>query len=76
MDCENLEFKFLNCMKKMGKADDKCKNEFDRWFQCNKIDFTTCSADSRAPSTQPWFKEKASPQTYIPCNPNNFFMIL
>ena len=76
MDCENLEFKFLNCMKKMGKADDKCKNEFDRWFQCNKIDFTAYSADSIAPSTQPWFKEKASPQTYIPCNPNNLFMIL
>ena len=76
MDCENLEFDFLNCMKKLGKADDKCKREFDKWMQCYKIDLTILSADVKAPSTQPWFKEKASPQIYIPSMLNKVFITL
>ncbi len=75
MDCDNLEFNFLKCMKKMGKADDKCKREFDAWFNCHRIDLTICSALNKAPSIQPCFKEKASPQTYIPSMLERSFMI-
>lgn len=66
MDCENLEFNFLRCMKMLHHSDDNCKREFDLWFNCYKIDLTVCSALNKAPSIQPCFKEKASPQIYIP----------
>ena len=76
MDCDNLEFNFLKCMKKMGQANDKCKNEFESWFNCYKIDLTTCCAVSNAPSTHPCFVEKASPQIYIPSKLDRVFITL
>ena len=76
MDCENLGFNFIRCMKQLHRADDKCKREFDDWFNCYKIDLTTFSALSNAPSTQPCFKENASPQMYIPSMLDKVFITL
>ena len=76
MDCQNLEFNFLRCMKKLNHADNKCKKEFDSWFNCYETNFTTLSALNKAPSIQPCFKENASPQICIPSILDKVFITL